>query len=280
MAFENFKPVLWSDQLFQAYDKSFVFSGLTNKKFESEIRNYGQQVKINEVGEVTVSSYSGTVTYETIDDASKYLDIDQKKYFAVEVDDADAAQMNPKVMNELTRKAAVAGSDTIDQFIAAKYTEAGITSGSTGSPTSITSANITSQLRDIGTSMSENNVPNAGRVAVVPPWFSAKIDLGKIQKDTDNSATITDGYVGRYMGFDIYESNNIVHSGTTWYAPMFFTASETIAFGMQFTRVEAGRRDGSFSDYVRGLWIYGAKVYRPSSLAVLYCDEGAESGAI
>ena len=277
MAFENFKPTIWSDKLFQAYDKQFVFSPLTNKTFEDEITSYGQEVKIGEIGDVTINDYTGTVTYETIADASKYLKIDQKKYFAVEVDDVDNAQTKIKPMNEIVRKAGIAGADEVDQLIAGKYTDAGITSGSTGSPTSITSANITSKLRDIGTSMSENNVPTQGRVAVVPPWFSAKIDLGKIQKDTNNSDTIVNGYVGRYMGFDIYESNNIQHSGTTWYAPMFFTAGDTIAFGMQFTKTEAGRRDGSFSDYVRGLWIYGAKVYRPDSLAVLYCSEGSES---
>jgi len=277
MAFENFKPTLWSDKLFQAYDKAFVFSPLTNKAFESEIQNYGQQVKINEVGEVTVSDYTGSVSYETVSDASKYLVIDQKKYFAVEVDDADAAQMNPKVMNELVRKAGVAGGDTVDQFIAAKYVDAGIESGTTGSPTSITSTTVLSAVRDMGTSMSEANVPTQGRVAVVPPWFAAKIDLSKVTRDTNNSMILNDAYVGRFMGFDIFESNNIAHSGTTWYAPMFFTAGDTIAFGMQFTKTEAGRRDGSFSDYVRGLWIYGCKVYRPSSLGVLYCAEGAES---
>jgi hypothetical protein len=277
MAFENFKPILWSDKLFQAYDKAFVFSNLTNKDYEGEIKKYGQEVKINEIGEVTINDYTGSITYETPNDASKYLKIDQYKYFAVNVDDVDTAQMKPKAMNEIARKAGVNMADVIDQHIASKYTDAGIVSGSTGSPTAINSANITAQLRDIGTSMSENNVPNQGRVAVVPPWFSAKIDLAKIDKDTNNSATVNNAYVGRYLGFDIYESNNISHSGTTWYAPMFFTAGDSIAFALQLEKVEAGRRDGSFKDYLRALTMYGCKVYRPDSLAVLYCSEAAET---
>ena len=79
------------------------------------------------------------------------------------------------------------------------------------------------------------------------------------------------------MGFDILESNNISRSGTTWYAPMFFSAGDTIAFAEQIMNMEALRDKDTFSDYMRGLIVYGAKVVRPSSLAVADVAEGSET---
>jgi hypothetical protein len=278
MSVKNFIPTIWSDKIFQSYDKNFVFAGLSNREYEGEISQFGDRVKVSEIGDMTATAYTGaSLTYSEADDASKYLTIDQKYYIAKTLDDVDNAQTKPKLINEITRKMGIGFADNTDSYIAGLYTEAGITSGTTASPTSITSATITAALRDIGTSLSENNVPNPDRVAVVPPWFSAKIDLAKLDKDTNNSEIANNAYVGRYMGFDIYESNNISHSGTTWYAPMFFEKSETIAFAEQLMNMEALRDKDTFADYMRGLIVYGAKVMRPDSLAVLYCAEGEES---
>ena len=68
MAIENFKPTLWSDKVFQAYDKNFVFAALCNRDYEGEIKSYGDQVKISEIGDVTVNTYAGSVSYEDPDD--------------------------------------------------------------------------------------------------------------------------------------------------------------------------------------------------------------------
>ena len=279
MSVKNFIPKIWSDKIFQSYDKNFVFAALANREYEGEISAFGDQVKISEIGDFDTTAYTGSsLTYTEAEDASKYLKIDQKYYIAKTLDDVDNAQTKPKLMNEITRKMGVAFADNVDQYIAALYSEAGETvTGTTGSPTSITSANVTSTLREAGTALSDNNVPRQGRVAVVPPWFSAKIDLAKVIRDTNNSLITNDAYVGRYMGFDILESNNISRSGTTWYAPMFFSAGDTIAFAEQLMEMEALRDKDAFKDYMRGLIVYGAKVVRPASLAIAYVAEGSET---
>lgn len=277
MSIEQFKPTIWSDFIFRSYDKNFVFAALTNRDYEGEISNYGDQVKINEIADVSASTYSGTVTYSEVEDAAKYLKIDQQKYIALQIDDVDAAQTKPKVMQEVTRKIGVGFADDVDLYIAGLYTEAGITSGTTASPTAITSANVISQFRDMGTSMSENKVPRDNRVAVVPPWLAAKIDLAGVIRNTNNPNILNEAYIGRFMGFEVFESQNVASSGTTWYAPMFFRAGDTIAHAEQIMEMEALRSETSFKDKIRGLFVYGSKVVRPDSLGVLYCSEGAES---
>lgn len=279
MSIENFKPTIWSDLIFIEYDKSLVFASLTNRDYEGEIQGYGDKVKINEIGEVTTNTYSGTVTYETPSDASKFLLIDQQKYAAVSVEDVDNAQAKPKVMGRIANRIGYSLAEDMDTFVAGLADEAGITSGlgTEASPISITSANVTNYLSLVAQGMDEQNCPQGGRVAVVPPWFAQKLTLAKITKDTDNTEALTRGYVGTYYGFDIYMSNNISHSGSTWYKPMFFLRNDTIAFAEQLMLTEAMRAETAFADRLRSLAVYGGKVIRPNSLAVLVCAAGAES---
>lgn len=280
MALDNFKPILWNDGVMQAYDKALVFGALANREYEGQISGLGSSVKVSQIGDLTLNTYSGSVTYEELSDAARTLYIDQPKYAAFKIDDVDNAQTNPKLFAEATRKLGLALAGGPDVYISGLYTQAGVTSGlgTTGSPISITSANVITYLSLINKLFDENNVPMGNRVMVVPPWFVQKLVLAKITKDTDNSAVLTGGYVGNLMGIDFYMSNNVTKSGTTWYAAMAFERGETIAMASQLDGgVEAMRLESAFGTGVRGLMLYGAKVMRPESLAALICAEGAES---
>ena len=276
MAFSNFKPTLWADGVEHNFPKMNVFAALTNQNVLGNI-SYGNKVIINSIGEVSTSAYTGSsVSFETLNDFDLEIPIDQKKYFAVTVDDVDEIQSKPDVMANAQIEIGKAVADDPDVYIAGLYTESGLTSGTTGSPTSLTSANIISTLGSIRDQLRDNKVRD-DLVAVVPPWFLTKIDYSRIIRDTNNSAILTAGYVGRYMGFDLYESDNIQHSGSTWYSPMFFAKNKTIGFGMQMEKIEAGRHENTFGDYIKGLMVYGAKTYRPDAQLTLYCANGAES---
>lgn len=279
MAFENFKPTIWSTSILMKYQPELVLAALCNRQYEGEIRNGGESVKINEVADFEVRDYAGSVTYDKAKDASKMLTIDKKKYSAHTVDSVDAVQANVSLLELTTQGIGRAIAKYVDGDIASLHGEAGITEGlgTDASPISITSANVTNYLADVATKMDENNVPEDGRVAVVPPWFAHKLSLAKITKDTDNSEALASGYVGTYYGFDIYKSNQIKHSGSTWYKPMFFLAGSTIAYAEQLMLPEAMRSQDSFGDNLRTLIVYGRKVVRPEALAVLTCASGAES---
>lgn len=277
MSVKNFIPTIWSDMVLQDYTERAVFRPLLNTSYEGEIRGFGDTVKINSIGDFAAGDYSGTVTYTEMEDASMFLQIDQKKYVAKKIDDVDAAQVNPKLMSEMSRKMAQAFLANTEAFIAGLYTSAGIESGSTTSPTSITSANVISTIGNMAVLMDNNDVPDDGRVAVVPPWLAQKMVLAGIAKDTDNSSILSAGYIGSFEGFQIYKSNRISHSSTTWYAPMFFRQNDTIAFAEQINSMEAIRLEAQFGDGMRSLMVYGGKVIRPESLGVLYCAQGSET---
>ena len=91
MALEGFRPTLWSRNLIMNMDKAYVFKNVVNTDYEGEITGFGNVVKINEIGDITISNYTeGTdITIQTLTDAQKELVIDQKKklyHFGISLD--------------------------------------------------------------------------------------------------------------------------------------------------------------------------------------------------
>lgn len=275
MSTDNFIPTIWNDKVFQGYNKSLVFGQLANRSYEGAISDYGDTVRVNEIGDMTPYAYSGTVTYTEAEDAQKVLLIDKKYVVSKKLDDVDNAQTKPKLMGEIARKMGLGMGDTIDQSIAALYAQAGITDGSTGSPDEVLSTTIMHKLSEMGQAFDENNVPMDGRVAVVHPWFVHKLRVAGLSTMSDNTALYTNGLVGNVLGWDIYMSNNCSHTSATWYANYFFRRGDTIALAEQFKDVEAVRLTDVYGDGLRQLAVWGVKVMAPESFGILYATNGS-----
>lgn len=101
MAISTFIPTIWEARLLAHLDKALVYGNLCNRDYEGDIRNYGDTVKINQIGNVEVKDYTkGTpITVDEIDGTPTELHIDQQKYFAFHVDDVDAAQANVNLVD-------------------------------------------------------------------------------------------------------------------------------------------------------------------------------------
>jgi len=286
----SFIPEVWAGTVLSRLNDALVFGQVVNRDYEGDIRGFGDVVKINEIGPITVNTYNATstsaLTVQSLSDAQKLLQINQSKYFAFWIDDIDAAQTKPKLMSEAMREASWSLANNIDEYIAALYAEAGLVaagsrSGSTITGQDITSTNILKYLSIAAQKLDENNVPQMGRWMVVPPWMGHKMILANIVQDTNNSQVLSNGLLGRGMyGFDIYVSNNITN-GTPAAddACVMFGYRGSISLAVQVTRVETARPalDGGFKTLVKGLVVYGAKVVRPNALGVMYADYTAEA---
>lgn len=287
MSLHLFTPTIWSGKLFVRLRKALVAGSVVNTDYEGEIRGFGDTVNINEIGPVTISDYTkhGTLTWAKLTSAQKKLVIDQAKSFSFEIDDIDTAQNNPKVMNAAMDEAAYAIADTIDQFILGKYSEAGVKNttymGSSSSPISVSSGNVILTLSYASRYMTEANVPQANRIAIVPAWFHQKMLLAEIggisatavPKVFDNGA-MTAGYIGEALGFRFLVSNNVQESATAVSAIMCLNSS-AISYAGQITKMKSVERENTFATGVKGLYVYGAKVVRPEALGVIHATEVA-----
>ena len=278
MAVTSFIPELWNARLLNALQKNHVATNLVNRNYEGEIKNAGDTVHINTLGAVSVRSYAqGTdLSYDALSTSDQTLVIDQQKYFAFALDDVDKAQAAGDIMDNAMNSAAYSLADVSDAFLLGKIAAGGSSDnyvGSSGSPVALTISNIYSSIVALRTKLDKQNVPTQGRSLVVPPEAYALLlqdaRFTSVQGIADG--VITNGLVGRVAGFDIYMSNNVVKtSAATPVYSITAQVADATTYAEQIVKTEALRPEASFSDAVRGLHVYGAKVTRPEEIATLF----------
>ena len=286
---QHFRPTIWSRNFIVNLDKAFVFRNIVNTNYEGEITGYGNIVKINEIGDITVNDYTedSNITYQTLTDAQKELVIDQKKYFAFEIDDVAVAQANVSVMQSAMQKAAHSVGDVIDQFIAELWKEHGLTTSNFGDSStgttlyaiSTSAMSILQLITKMHQFLDEANAPALGRWAVLTPAMHAYLKYAGITDNLtgnlkrDDGTPVGPGFIGSLLGFDFFSSNNVdKDTSTPPVKRVMFGVPDAISFAGQVTKIEPVRRDARFADAVRGLYVYGAKVVRPDYLGVAFVE--------
>ncbi len=274
MAFANFIPEIWSARLLEHLDNAHVYAGLMNRDYEGDIRAFGDTVHINQIGDITISDYDGSdiTDPEELDGEMQDLSIDKAQYFNFQIKDIDSAQSNPKLVDAAMQRASYGMNNVIDQYLA-KLLLAG--AGNILDAVTPTADTAYDSLVDLATILTEANVPMLGRWVVVPPWYHGLLlkDVRFVGNGTGyNQAILQGGWVGEAAGFRIHLSNN-VPVGEDGYKIIAGTNAAG-AFAEQLIELEAYRMEKNFSDAVKGLHVYGAKVVQPCGLAVLTAVKG------
>nr|WP_195397870.1 phage capsid protein [Holdemania sp. 1001302B_160321_E10] len=281
MSIQNFIPTIWSARLLNHLDKSHVYLNLLNRDYEGEIKNFGDTVKINQVGDVSIKDYTKGTDIDAPEDITgeqQELKIDQAKYFNFAVDDVDNAQTNPKLMDKAMQRAAYAMNDVVDAFAAnllAINVHADNAIGTNDAPIVPTKADAYDYLVDLNTKLTEANVAKMGRWVVIPAFYHGLLlkDDRFVGNGTDyNQAILEGGEVGKAAGFTVYVSNNVPNTEGAKYKVIAGT-TEAGSYAEQILNTEAYRPEKRFSDAVKGLHTYGAKVLQSKCIAVLTCNK-------
>lgn len=277
---DTFIPTVWAARLLHALDKAHVATNLVNRDYEGEIKNFGDTVKINTIGAVTIGTYTpGTpISLADLSTTDQTLTIDQQKYFNFKVEDIDAVQARADVMDAGLQRAAYGLADVADSFLFGKLTagvDAGNKVGSDASPITLTSANVYENIIKLRQKLDEANVPTIGRKIAVDPNTYALLLQDTSHFAVANEATtgdnlIVNGFVGRVGGFDVYETNNLVKTATS--IAIVATVPSSTTYAEQILKTEAYRVESAFADAVKGLHVYGAQVTDGTQIAVLYSD--------
>jgi len=273
MSIDSFVPEVWSKSLLSSLKKSLVIAapGVVNRDYEGEISDQGDTVRINSISRPTVASYvKGTtsITPEQLTTAQRSLVVDQAKYFAFEVDDVDARQAAGNVIPEAMAEAAYALADVADQYVEGLLRAGAANSLSTVQIDGAADA-YDLLLIPLKVELDEANVPTQGRYCLIPPWIHGRL-LGD-SRFIDMSASgmgdaLSNGIVGRAAGFELRVSNNLPLITGDDYSVIAGHPS-ACSYAEQINKTEAYRPEDSFSDAVKGLHLYGAKVVRPDALA-------------
>ena len=266
--FKNFIPTIWSARLLANMDKSLVALQFVNRDYEGEITAYGDTVKINQLGDITIKDYDGSDIDdpEELSSTQQTLVIDQAKYFNFSVKDVDRAQSNVNLLDGSMQRAGYAMADVIDQDIFGRYVQAGLKVGTEAAPTVIdTPEKAYDTLVDLGVKLDEKNVPKVGRKIALPAWYFGL--LAKDQRFTRDLTILANGVVeGVTVGrFELLQSNNLATTETGVVHALAGT-TQAISFANQIVETEAYRPEKNFSDAVKGLSVWGRKVVQPDCL--------------
>lgn len=277
MALTNSQVTVFANELQSSLKKAHVFAGpkAVNRNYEGEIRNTGDSVRIRSISRPTITPYVknvSVITPETLTDAERTLLIDQANSFAFEIDDVDMAQVQNGggLMSEAAIESAFGLAEVADLFVAGLYTGADAANKIT--TTAITTGALAvTGLINLKVKLDNASVPTQSRYAIIPPWYHGLLlDTATFNSvaDSGTSEALRNGLVGRAFGFDIFVSNNVTNVvGDDYLVSAGYTGA--ITFASQISKTESYRPENSFSDAIKGLDLFGAKLVRPAGIATL-----------
>lgn len=277
MSVQHFIQTIWSKKIQDDLEEKCKLVKDCTREYEGDCQ-YAQTVKILAVGEPTIGDYIGQdINIEEMTDSSQDLVIDVQKYFAFEVKDVDKAQSVPglpeKYQQKAMRKLALAREKFIGALVAGKAqssadAHAKNTTYKLGAANIITAEDNTQDaikeaLDDAIIMLRENNFDDAGIIEIDPRTYKTFKDR-LVEIKTANDELIKRGVVGQYDNYDVKSTNNVYRDATHVYN--IVRSDKAIAFAGQINEVEAGRMEKRFSDYIRGLDTYGAKIISQDEL--------------
>lgn len=270
--YSTFIPEIWSKKLNQMLEKNCVMMQCVNKNWEGEISQQGDTVKIITPADVTVSTLtSDNITYTSLAPKSQDLVIDQKKFFAFKIDDVAKVQSNMDIMEAHLVNAKKAIEEVQDSYLLAMHTDVteSNTVGSESSPITLDKLTIYEHFVKLSLALKNSDAVHTG----VRPWvvINPNIESYLLQSPEFIKAynvadeTLRDGAIGRIAGMDVLVSTNLTDIDNKYY--VLAGTNDAITFASQLAKIESLRDKDSFSDLVRGLYLYGAKTVQPKALA-------------
>ena len=274
MAITNFVPELWSAAIQVPFERSLVYAqgSVANRRYEGQIQQMGDTVHVTSIADPTIRTYDKTtdLTTEDLADDQTSLVIDQGSYFSFRVNDVDKVQAAGDFQGPATQRAGHRLKDGLDTYVAGLYTGAAAANQLGTIEVAKDQSGVAYDiLVELGVALTKADCPTDGRYVVVPPEFH-----GVLQRDdrfirVDAAGTdqgLRNGIIGRAAGFDILLSNN-APSPAEGQRVVQAGIPDAISVAEQITQTEALRAQNRFADIVRGLHVYGAKVFEPEGIA-------------
>lgn len=205
---ENWKPVV-QDYL----NNMLVSRAICNTKCEAQLSD-GDQVNFPYVADVRVQSYAqGTdLTADALAATQDSLTVDQSKAAVFVLDPVQEKQAKADYGMALARQCAYQLGNEMDQRV--------IASGVTNATDSVTGGTLTtstllSKMADARSELARNNATDGELFAVLDPERISLLTQTFVANGFQiGDRTLVNGFAGKALGFDVYESNNLAYAIT------------------------------------------------------------------
>ena len=264
MAITSFKKSVWETALMTAWRGISVADIITTPPTRIE----GEKAIFNVVSGGTIKDYTGTVNYDEAGTDPIELPFDQKKYWAIKLDDVDEAQAAGPVLTVLAQEKALDLKEVVDTDLLKEMAKIPTTQnkqllGTTSSKISVNKTNAYDYVVDLGTVLSKAKCPQANRFVIASSEF---INLmAKDDRFADNYNVLPNGILqgATINGMTVIQCEDVPAN------TVLCVHKSAFGYAAQLNKTEALRLEGSFSDAVRGLAVYGRKALRTKGVAAL-----------
>ena len=279
-SYAAFIPEIWSKKLSTMLEKKCVMLQCVNRNYEGEIAAQGDKVKIITPAQVAISTLgTSAITYDELEPTSQELVIDQQKFFAFKINDIAAVQANTSIMEAHLENARRAIEQVQDAYLLSQHTNVTTdnTVGSDASPVSLDKTTIYKYFVELAMKLKNSDAVSGGQRpwVVINPLVESYLlhSCEFIGAHNVADQTLREGAIGRIAGMDVLVSTNLTDTDDKYY--ILAGTNEAITFASQLAKIETLRDKDSFSDLVRGLYLYGAKTVQPRALAKMVVTAGA-----
>ena len=264
----NFKPTFWSKYCQTELKKDLVLANWCDYKYDGEVKK-GARLKIVGAVRPKIQDYipGKDLDIENLGDNAQFLDVDQFKAFAFEVDDVDRAQSQDGYLETEFDEAKTALAEDYETFIGTLAQKA--LTGMKSASTDISALdNPLTPINDALTKLYKNNVSKKQELAAdLNPEHTVAIMNKFAHLFTNNVEFIKRGALGKYFNVYLRMSNSLFNDGTDDLEMV--RTKKAIATANVIDKVEKCRPSARFSDVIKGLHCYGGKVVRPKELYVI-----------
>lgn len=278
-SYSAFIPEIWSQKLNTMLSKECVMLQCVNRNYEGEIKTQGDSVKIISPAAVKVDSVNGNITYEELEPTSMDLIIDQKKFFAFKINDVAQVQSHTDIMEAHLENAKNAIEEVQDTYLLGmhKNVPEANTVGTESAAVELNKTTIYEQFVKLALCLKNSNAVSAAKRpwVVINPTIESYLLQSTEFIGAHNVAdeTLREGAIGRIAGMDVLVSTNLTDTSGKYY--VLAGTNDAITFASQLAKIESLRDKDSFSDLIRGLYLYGAKTVQPNALAKLIVKKPA-----
>ena len=266
----NFQQTIWSASILRSLDKITSLRNHCNFQYEKDSKN-AKEVKILSVNRPTIRTYvPGTaITRESAADSSQLLQINQYRYFNFEVEDIVKAQSVPGLMEALTDEAGKGLALEGDKYVATIVKEAVDADEVDASEViTLTTSNAMASVEEGFATLyaKDCKVSDTFYLEVAPKVFTTyRQQLTELS--TNNPEILKKGAVGKINNAYVCIENCLPEGDDAYYN--ILRTDKAIAFAEQIEKVEHYRPEDAFTDAVKGLYVFGAKIIRPDEIYVM-----------
>lgn len=266
----SFKQVIWSKSILKSLEKITSLRNHCDFKYERDTTN-AKEVKILNVNRPSIHRYvPGTaLVRESVQDGEQTLKLDQFFYYNYEVEDIDKAQSVPGLMEAATDEAAQGLSLEGDKYVAeivktaADADEIGVSAEVT-----LTKTNAVETVEKGFVYLYENDckINDTFYLELAPAAYSL-FKQNLTETSTNNPELLKKGAVGKYNNALVCIENCLPKAEDTTYN--ILRTNKAIAFAEQIDKVEKYRPQDAFTDAIKALYVFGAKIVRPKEIYVI-----------